>query len=109
MSNENQQKLLENEQKSHSLLDAARKENKEREDRWANELETLRQQKDSRIRALEREKEDQRNVYELKINDLDSKLKSKYIHCSYVCRTNPEGLGALKQHHRIEGAPYPEA
>ena len=39
------------------------------------EIETLRQQRDSRIRQLEREKEDQRSAYELRISELDSKIK----------------------------------
>jgi hypothetical protein len=40
-------------------------------------LETLRVTKDARIRAIEREREDQRNAYEAKINDLESKIRSK--------------------------------
>lgn len=40
-------------------------------------METLRTQKDAKIRQMEREKEDQRHQYEVKANDLDSKIKSK--------------------------------
>jgi hypothetical protein len=58
-------------------LEALRADNKAKEDKWAQDLETLRVTKDARIRAIEREREDQRNAYELKINDLESKIRSK--------------------------------
>jgi hypothetical protein len=48
-------------------------------ERSANELETLRVSKDARIRAMEREKEDQRSVYEARIGEMDSKIKSKKL------------------------------
>lgn len=61
----------------HEKLEELRAENKAKEDKWAQEIETLRVTKDARIRSLEREKEDQRSAYETKINDLESKIRSK--------------------------------
>jgi hypothetical protein len=58
-------------------MEALRADNKAKEDKWAQDLENLRVTKDARIRAIEREREDQRNAYELKINDLESKVRSK--------------------------------
>jgi hypothetical protein len=69
--------LLESERAHHEKLEELRAENKAKEDRWAQELETLRVTKDARIRSLEREKEDQRGAYETKMNDLESKIRSK--------------------------------
>jgi hypothetical protein len=40
-------------------------------------LEALRQQKDARLRQAERDREDQRNQYETRINALDAQIKSK--------------------------------
>lgn len=68
---------MEAERNFHSKLEAARTENKTAADRAAQELETLRVSKDARIRTQEREKEEQRNVYESRINEMDSKIKSK--------------------------------
>ena len=65
------------ERTNHAKLEALRADNKAKEDKWAQDLETLRVTKDARIRAIEREREDQRNAYELKINDLESKIRSK--------------------------------
>ena len=61
----------------HAKIEALRAENKAKEDKWGQDLETLRVTKDARIRAIEREREDQRNAYEAKINDLESKIRSK--------------------------------
>lgn len=48
-----------------------------KEDRWAQELETLRVTKDAKIRSQEREREQQRADNEARINDLESKVRSK--------------------------------
>jgi Growth-Arrest-Specific Protein 2 Domain len=77
MANEHHQRLLEAEKNAHEKVEAMRRESKAKEDRWANDLEQLRQEKDSRLRQLDREREEQRAAYELRINDLDSKLRSK--------------------------------
>ncbi len=69
--------MLEAERTYNSKLEAARNENKNAGERAAAEIETLRVSKDARIRAIEREKEEQRNVYESRINEMDSKIKSK--------------------------------
>lgn len=69
--------MLESERVQHEKLEELRAENKAKEDKWAQEIETLRVTKDARIRSLEREKEDQRSAYETKINDLESKIRSK--------------------------------
>lgn len=58
-------------------LDVLRAENKANEDRWAQDAETLRITKDAKIRAQEKEKEQQRTEYETKINDVESKVRSK--------------------------------
>ena len=84
MSNEQTQKLLEAESACHDKIEALRKENKLKEDKWAQDTESLRQQKDARIRSIEREKEDQRSNFELKINELEGKVRSK---CSRWCVT----------------------
>lgn len=77
LSNESQSRLLETERTFHSKLDAARAEHKQQEDKLKADLESLRQQKDAKIRQGEREREEQRNAYELKINGLDNQIKSK--------------------------------
>jgi len=77
ISNDSQQKLLEAERGNHAKLEALRAENKGKEERWAQEIEALRVTKDARIRSIEREREDQRSAYESKINELDSKIRSK--------------------------------
>lgn len=60
LSNDNQVKLLDAERTFHEKLEQLRRENKAREDQSAADTEALRQQRDSRIRQLEREKEEQR-------------------------------------------------
>lgn len=80
MSNEHQQKLLEAEKSCHDKIETMRRENKAKEDRWAADTEALRQQKDARIRQIEREREEARSTYETKINDLESKIRSRLIY-----------------------------
>jgi hypothetical protein len=77
MSNEHQAKLLEEQRSCNAKVDALRADNKRKEGEWRDETEALRQAKDAKIRQVEREKEDQRHQYEVKVNDLDSKIKSK--------------------------------
>jgi len=77
LSNDNQAKLLDAERNYHEKIETLRRENKQHMDQSASDTESLRQQKDAKIRQSEREKEDQRNSYEVRINDLDSKIKSK--------------------------------
>lgn len=77
MSNEHTAKLLEAEKSFHEKIEALRRENKDSSEKSTLDTESLRQQKDAKIRQMEREKEDQRNLYEVRINDLDSKIKSK--------------------------------
>lgn len=79
MSAESQAKLLEAERVYHQKAEAARGEAKAREEQLAAELEALRQQKDARIRQGERDREEQRNAYELRINALDAQIKSKHL------------------------------
>ncbi len=76
MSNEHQAKLLEEQRACNAKVDALRADNKRKEAEWRDETEALRQAKDAKIRQVEREKEDQRHQYEVKVNDLDSKIKS---------------------------------
>ena len=91
--------MLEAERSHHQKLEGLRADNKAKEDRWAQELETLRVTKDARIRALEREKEDNRNAYETKINDLESKIRSKKFPSRYLSnRTKPEDPRAQLHH-----------
>jgi len=52
-------------------------EGKRKEDQAASDIETLRSQKDAKIRQQERDKEDQRSQYEVKINNLESNVRSK--------------------------------
>jgi hypothetical protein len=73
--------LLEAERSHHEKLETLRRDCKQRDEQNAADIESLRQQKDSKIRQIEREREEQRNVYELKINDLDGKIKSKHLIC----------------------------
>jgi hypothetical protein len=80
MSNEHQAKLLEEQRSCNAKVDALRADNKRKEGEWRDETEALRQAKDAKIRQVEREKEDQRHQYEVKVNDLDSKIKSKKNH-----------------------------
>ena len=77
MSNENQQRTLETEKNFHAKIESFRFENKTKEDQWAQEIEALRITKDAKVRQLEREKEDQRDQYEKRINDLENKIRSK--------------------------------
>jgi restriction endonuclease S subunit len=77
MSNDHQSKLLEEQRACNAKIDALRTESKRKEAEWRDETEALRQTKDAKIRQTEREKEDQRHQYEVKVNDLDSKIKSK--------------------------------
>ena len=60
LTNDNQVKLLDAERTFHEKLEQLRRENKAREDQSDADTEALRQQRDSRIRQLEREKEEQR-------------------------------------------------
>ena len=84
----------------HAKMEALRADNKAKEDKWAQELETLRSAKDARIRAIEREREDQRNAYELKINDLESKIRSKKTLLNQLfSRIKPEDPGAQLNNH----------
>ena len=71
MSNESSQKLLAAETSHHDKIEALRRENKQKEDSWNAQLEQLRKDKDAKIRQIEREKEEQRNTYETKINILE--------------------------------------
>lgn len=93
--------MSESERAHHEKLEGLRAENKAKEDRWAQELETLRVTKDARIRSLEREKEDQRSAYEIKINDLESKIRSKkFPRIKYrQYRTKPKDPRAQLHHH----------
>ena len=84
----------------HAKLEALRADNKAKEDKWAQDLETLRVTKDARIRAIEREREDQRNAYELKINDLESKVRSKTAFINIYNRTKPKDPRAQLYHNR---------
>jgi hypothetical protein len=68
---------LDAEKSYHTKLEAARADNKQREDKLKADLETLRQQKDAKIRQSEREREEQRSLYETKINSLEHQIKSK--------------------------------
>ena len=77
LSDESTSKLLDTERSHHEKIEALRRENKQAAEQNQADLESLRQQKDSKIRQIEREREEQRNIYELKINDLDNKIKSK--------------------------------
>ena len=77
MSADHHSHLAEAEKTAFDKVEAMRRECKQKEDRWAADIEALRQDKDLRIRLLDREREDQRSQYELKINDLESKLRSK--------------------------------
>jgi hypothetical protein len=58
VNNENQQRLLELERSYNEKVDSLRRENKNKEDQWNNEMESLRSTKDMKIRQLEREKEE---------------------------------------------------
>jgi hypothetical protein len=91
---------LDAERTNHAKLEALRADNKTKEDKRAQELETLRSAKDARIRAIEREREDQRNTYELKINDLESKVRSKKDLLNLISRTKPKDPRAQLYHHR---------
>ena len=68
--------MLEEQRACNAKVDALRADNKRKEAEWRDETEALRQAKDAKIRQVEREKEDQRHQYEVKVNDLDSKIKS---------------------------------
>ena len=57
-------------------LESAMAEHKAKEDALVEERDSLREKKDAQIRQLEREKEEQRDIYEKRINELDLKLKS---------------------------------
>ena len=87
------------ERTSHAKLEALRSENKAKEDRWAQELETLRVTKDAKIRSQEREREQQRADYEARVNDLESKVRSKALTSSYLYRTKPEDPRAQLHYH----------
>ncbi len=54
-------------------------------------MEALRTQKDAKIRQMDRDKEDQRHQYEVKLNDLDSKIKSKIFPFINPCLLNRTG------------------
>lgn len=84
MSNEHQNKLLDEQRAFNTKIDALRADNKRKEAEWRDETEALRQTKDAKIRQVEREKEDQRHQYEVKVNDLDSKIKSKAGDCFFI-------------------------
>ena len=92
MSNEHQAKLLEEQRSCNAKVDALRADNKRKEGEWRDETEALRQAKDAKIRQVEREKEDQRHQYEVKVNDLDSKIKSKKSTAIFIIinRTSPK-------------------
>ena len=92
MSNEHQAKMLEEQRSCNAKVDALRADNKRKEGEWRDETEALRQAKDAKIRQVEREKEDQRHQYEVKVNDLDSKIKSKKRTAIFniINRTSPE-------------------
>jgi hypothetical protein len=72
-----------------------------KEDKLKADLEALRQQKDAKIRQGEREREEQRNAYELKINGLEVQIKSNLppqFYTSY--RADLEGSRAQQHHYR---------
>jgi Skp family chaperone for outer membrane proteins len=83
----------------HTKLQTAERDHRQKYDQLHDDMEEMRKEKDAKIRQLTREWEEQRDIYEKRINEMDLIIKSKHYIKLIGYRTTTDNLGVELYHH----------